>query len=62
MKSQGYLFEKMVRELTKEADALATEAETKNKIDLLVKSNVKCKEIKNEKNNTDGLQKNFKQM
>ena len=31
--------EKMVQELTKEADELATEAETKHKMDLLVKSN-----------------------
>ena len=29
----------MVQELTKEANALATEAETKNKMDLFVKSN-----------------------
>ena len=39
VKTQRILFEKIVQELTKEADALATEAETKNKMDLLVKSN-----------------------
>ena len=49
MKIQGVLLqssrkkkerlEKMVQKLTKEADALATKAETKNKMDLLVKSN-----------------------
>ena len=48
--------EKMVQELTKEADELATEAETKHKMKLLVKSNAmrsksreKRKEIENEK-------------
>ena len=52
---------KMVQELTKEAGALATEAET-NKMNLLVKSNVKCKEIKNKEKNIDGLQKKLEQM
>ena len=57
----------MVQELTKEADALATEAETKNKMDLLVKSNAmhlkscaKRKKIENEEKNIDGLQKKLK--
>ena len=61
MKSQGILLEEMVQELTKEADALATEAKT-NKMNLLGKSNVKCKEIKNKDTNIDGLQKKLKQM
>ena len=59
----------MVQELTKEADALATKAETKRKMDLLVKSNAmrsksgeKRKEIKNEEKNVNGLQKKLKQM
>ena len=39
VKSQGILCEKILQKLTKEADTLATEAKTKNKIDLLVKSN-----------------------
>ena len=69
MTSQGILFEKMVQELTKEADTLATEAETKNKMDLLVKSNAmhsksheNCKEIENKEKNVDGLQKRLQQM
>ena len=69
LKSQGILFEKTVQELTKEGYALATEAETKNKMDLLVKSNAmhsnsckKRKEIKNEEKNIDGLQNKLKQM
>ena len=45
MKSQGILLEEMVQELTKEADALATEAKT-NKMNLLGKSNVKRSKIK----------------
>ena len=59
--------EKMVQELTKEAEA--TEAETKHKMDLLVKSNAmhsksheKRKEIENEEKNIDGLQKKLKLM
>ena len=52
----------MVQELTKEADALATKAETRNKMDIFVKSNVNCKEIKNEDKNIDCLQKKCKQM
>ena len=51
----------MVQELTKKADALATESETKNKMDLLVKSNAmhskspeKRKDIENKEKNTDG--------
>ena len=61
--------EKMVQELTKEADELATEAETKHKMDLLVKSNAlrsksreKRKEIEHEEKNIDGLQKKLKLM
>ena len=61
--------EKMVQELTKEADELATEAETKHKMDLLVKSNAmrsksreKRKEIENEEKNIDGLHKKLKLM
>ena len=57
----------MVQELTEEADALATEAETKNKMHLLVKSNAmrsksrqKRRKIKNEDKNIDGLQKKLK--
>ena len=64
MKTQRILFEKIVQELTKEADALATEAKTKNKMDLLVKSNAmysksgeKRKGIENEEKNIDDLQK-----
>ena len=56
--------EKMVQELTKEADELSTQAETKHKKDLLVKSNAmrpktreKGKKIENEEKNIDGLQK-----
>ena len=59
----------MVQELTKEADELDTEAETKHKMDLLVKSNAshsksreKRKEIKHEDKNIDGLQKKLKLM
>ena len=59
----------MVQELTKEADELATEAETKHKMDLLVKANAmcsksreKCQEIENEEENIDGLQKKLKLM
>ena len=59
----------MVQELTKEADELASEAETKHKMDLLVKSNAmrpksreKRKEIENEEKNIDGLQKKLKLM
>ena len=58
--------EKMVQELTKEADELA---ETKHKMDLLVRSNAmhsksceKGKEIENEEKNIDGLQKKLKLM
>ena len=61
--------EKMVQELTKEADELATEAETKHKMDLLVKSDAmrsksheKRKEIENEEKNIDGLGKKLKLM
>ena len=61
--------EKMVQELTKEADELATEAETKHKMDLLVKSNAmrsksreKRKKIENEEKNIDGLHKKLKLM
>jgi len=58
--------EKMVQELTKTADELA---ETKHKMDLLVKSNATCsksrekrKEIENEEKNIDGLQQKLKLM
>ena len=52
----------MVQELTREADALATEAETKSKMDLLVKPCVQnpvknVKRIENEEKNIDGLKK-----
>ena len=56
MKSQGNLLKKMVQELTKEADAFATKAETKNKMDLFVISYVKCKEIRCEEKNIILLQ------
>ena len=61
--------EKMVQELTKEADEFASEAEAKHKMDLLVKSNAmhsksreKRQEIENEEKNIDGLQKKLKLM
>ncbi|XP_068749173.1 uncharacterized protein [Montipora capricornis] len=57
----------MVQELTKEADELATEVETKHKMELLVtpnamhsKSREKRKEIENEEKNIDGLQEKLK--
>ena len=56
-------------ETLEEADKLATEAETKHKMDLLVKSNAmrsksreKRKEIENEEKNIDGLPKKLKLM
>ena len=59
--------EKMVQELTIETDELTSEAETKHKIDLMVKSNAmrsksreKRKEIENKEKNIDGLQKKIK--
>ena len=60
----------MVQELTKETDALTTEAkEKKNRIDLLVKSNAlgtksheKRREVQNEDRNIDGQHKRPKQM
>ena len=67
VKSQGILCEKILQKLTKEADTLATEAKTKNKMDLLVKSNAmysksgeKRKGIENEEKNIDSLQKKLK--
>ena len=70
MKSRGILLqsswkkkerlEQIVQGLTIEPDALATQAETKNKMELMVKSNVmssksreKRKEMENEEKNID---------
>ena len=67
MKNRGILFEKMVQKLTKEEGAPATETQTKNKMDFLVKSNAmhsksceKRKEVENEETIIDGLQKKVK--
>ena len=54
----------MVQELTKEADELATEVETKHKMELLVTPNAmhsKSREKRKEKN-IDGLQEKLKLM